>query len=231
MATYQDITNNLYAIAQIKDLLMSAINRLVPNGITSATPFANYPTVLNTYTPSGGVNRIVTEDFSNWEGLNHVKIYKPAVIEYNTSGTTITTNEGWGYDTTKGYYNPIIGDSESTKIVFRITNYNSIVNPSLANEVPISIYQSSETYYDGLMIYASSDGTTEDTFLANCKDISGSDTVNLGVSTFPDYLIFKYEKDGGTSSGEDRCYFKFTQGTVTQTIISQEEVYYTNVNQ
>ena len=50
----ETIANQLLSLSNIKSALATSINRLIPNGIDEQTPFADYSTTLDSYTPSGG---------------------------------------------------------------------------------------------------------------------------------------------------------------------------------
>lgn len=232
-------SNDLLRIAQIKTLLKQQINRLIPGSIDNNTPFREYPDTLESLeipkAPKETINDIITfEEMAPIQELRIVKedgilnlgekVCTPAVthevLVCSDKYTSVSNNSNnWGYDNDKGFYNNAIGDSQNTKMVIKVDDYRNICYPDAANLMPVTIYQSSEHYYDYGQLYGSSDGSTLDTLLVDAYGLSGTRLTDVTISTFYPYLILYYRKDGGGTNGEDRCYFKFDRINFTKTTV------------
>lgn len=236
-----ELANNLLLIAQTKHLLKLAINKLIPGSIDNDTPFRDYPDILDEYEPAPqpvqdegfrdviSVGEGMVDEISMGE-----KYYTPAVTHeqmiISDPYTSVSNNSNnWGYDSEKGFYNNKINDSETTQMVLKVDDYRNICYPNLANVMPVTFYQSSENGYDYGILYGSYDGVSLDSMIFSCQNLSGQTQQDFTITTFYPYLILHYRKDGGSSSGEDRCYFKFDRLSVqVQTIIDTPEVIYYN---
>lgn len=224
-------SNDLLRIAQIKTLLKQQINRLLPGSIKNDTPFEEYPEKLHDTPCIYRDNLIVGATFSDTIIMGN-KLYSPEIshneLVSNDQYTSVYDNSNnWGYDTTKGFYNNTIYDSQNTRITLKVNDYRNICYSNNANVMPVTAYQSSETGSDYGRIYGSMDGSTLTTLLTNFSGLNGTQQVDITLTTFYPYLILYYKKDGSITSGEDRCYFKFDRINFTEEyIIDQQEVIY-----